>query len=374
MFNAFQQSDITSWIAWLILFTILVLFSRSLEYYRLLLEVKKFIDQMNYSVNAAFNDVFNTLKSIARRFGVDAADPFLRGKMLRVADSVVISPTDLDPFGIVEKYKHILTSADRYLLEEVSSIFKGKAPREVVENARTLLEILRVMTLYLKMVKHYYITARRYKSYMLLFQLRYLLPQILEAIETLKRALTAFAKGVPVGDSVGPLTAFRLYLRFKKVTPFREIVEDTVAAETEFEGRRVIIVKARGPGSNVGRLDDALEKIFNLYDPKAVITVDAALKLEGEISGSVAEGIGVAIGGIGVEKFNIEKIATSRRVPLYAVVIKMSEEEAITALRDYLDRAVELAVRTVERIILRYTNKGDTVVVVGVGNTVGVGQ
>ena len=47
--------------------------------------------------------------------------------------------------------------------------------------------------------------------------------------------------------------------------------------------------------------------------------IDAALKLEGEKTGDIAEGIGVAIGGIGVEKFRIEAQTVKAGVPMYAV-------------------------------------------------------
>ena len=41
--------------------------------------------------------------------------------------------------------------------------------------------------------------------------------------------------------------------------------------------------------------------------------IDAALKMEGEESASIAQGFGAAIGGIGTEKFQIEAIATQNQ-------------------------------------------------------------
>jgi len=41
-----------------------------------------------------------------------------------------------------------------------------------------------------------------------------------------------------------------------------------------------------------------------------VVTIDAMLKLEGELSGEIVEGYGVAIGGAGVEKYSIEEVLT----------------------------------------------------------------
>ena len=47
----------------------------------------------------------------------------------------------------------------------------------------------------------------------------------------------------------------------------------------------------------------------------------------------MAEGIGVAIGGIGVEKYQIEEVATRLGVPVYAVIVKQSIQDAITIMR-----------------------------------------
>ena len=64
-----------------------------------------------------------------------------------------------------------------------------------------------------------------------------------------------------------------------------------------------------------------------------IIMIDAALKMEGEDSASVAQGFGAAIGGIGTEKFQIEDIATKNNsIPVFSIVIKQSVKEAITLM------------------------------------------
>ena len=57
-----------------------------------------------------------------------------------------------------------------------------------------------------------------------------------------------------------------------------------------------------------------------------------------------------------------------------AVIVKMGLEEAILAMSEKLVKGVEKAVEMVKDVIRRETRPGDTVVVVGIGNTVGVGQ
>ena len=108
--------------------------------------------------------------------------------------------------------------------------------------------------------------------------------------------------------------------------------------------------------------------------PRLIITVDAALKLEGEKTGTITEGIGVAIGGIGIEKFNIESIATKYGIPVYAILIKMSVQEALTSITKDIIDASNKATERVCQVIDNLSREGDEVILVGVGNTIGVGQ
>jgi len=54
------------------------------------------------------------------------------------------------------------------------------------------------------------------------------------------------------------------------------------------------------------------------------------------------------------------------------VIVKMSSEEAIKPMTRELAEAVEKAYQKVLEIIRTRTKPGDTVIVVGVGNSVGV--
>jgi hypothetical protein len=105
-----------------------------------------------------------------------------------------------------------------------------------------------------------------------------------------------------------------------------------------------------------------------------LITVDAAGKLEGEGVGEIAEGVGAAIGGPGVEKYKIEMAATEYDVPMFAVAIKQGMEHVVAPLVEELMDATDKAVSSVKGLILEYSEEGDTVVVAGIGNTVGVAQ
>ena len=102
--------------------------------------------------------------------------------------------------------------------------------------------------------------------------------------------------------------------------------------------------------------------------------VDASLKLEGEDSASIAKGFGAAMGGIGTDRFQIEDVATKNGIPILAIVIKQSIYEALTLMtKEIADQA--LSVRTeIHDMIRENTQENQTVMIVGVGNTLGVSQ
>ena len=61
-----------------------------------------------------------------------------------------------------------------------------------------------------------------------------------------------------------------------------------------YKGRKLYLLKAEGPAGTVGRPGEAISRLVGDMGIKidTVIMIDAALKLEGEKTGDVAEGIG----------------------------------------------------------------------------------
>ena len=119
---------------------------------------------------------------------------------------------------------------------------------------------------------------------------------------------------------------------------------------------------------------DGLEKIVSENKLDAIIMIDAALKMEGEDSASVARGFGAAIGGIGTEKFQIEAIATSFNIPVFSIVIKQSVKEAITLMTKEIAYKADDVTAQVYEMIQENTKPGQSIAIIGVGNTVGVPQ
>jgi len=347
----------------------LIFFLQDLQMWRYLSQVSGFLTYLGQLLNSASANVLSALEKAKKR---EVSRQQLELTLKKMVDFVVIEPTSLDPNGIVPKYKHILNTYQSTYEGEIGKIVEDGV---AVKNLATAVEALRYMNFIYKIVDHYYKTAKRYKAFYLVIQLTMLLPLLKELTDTVNEAVNSFIRGIPIGDSAGPLVAYNVLSQCSAVKYYHD-VKDTVVAECDYQGRRVYVVKARGPGSTVGRLDEAVEYVFNTLKaaPKYIITVDAALRLEGERTGEVAEGVGVAMGGIGVEKFNIETYATKYNVPLYAYLIKMRQSEALTTMTSEIYNAVQLTTKRVLEFIVNNVGVGESVLLVGVGNTVGVGQ
>jgi len=197
-----------------------------------------------------------------------------------------------------------------------------------------------------------------------------MLPFLMDQATALKDAIPALKQGQPIGDGIGPMVVGQMMLNSNK----EKIVFETVYSQTEFEGRKLYLLKAEGPMATVGRPGDAVESLVTKNKPDMIIMIDAALKLEGEDSAEVAQGFGAAIGGIGTDRFQIEEIATKNNIPIFAIVIKQSVKDAITLMsKEIADKAEQVRIQ-IKEMIKENSKTGQTVLVVGVGNTLGVSQ
>jgi hypothetical protein len=149
-----------------------------------------------------------------------------------------------------------------------------------------------------------------------------------------------------------------------------EIAEDVVCGEANINGRKCFILKAKGPEPNLGRVDEAILKIMQKNRIERVVTIDAAQKLEGEKSGSVAEGVGFAMGGV-AEREIIENVLLTKKLPIDSVVVKVGMEEAIMPLKKEIYNSLNKARHMTERAVNR-AKKGSKVIVIGVGNSCGI--
>ena len=326
-------------------------------------DIKKDMAKLEQFRNDARNELIDYVKQKLSPNG----DP--TQKLDRFFDYFTVMPVDIDPNGIIPKIHHLVRSRDDTTRKQVKSMFSEINTLEVTK-VQNLLEIVTTLQLLHKVVRHLFLTAKKQNNYPLILPLQMLLPFIMEQAEALKDAIPAFKKGQPIGDGIGPLVVGEMMLGTKK----QNAEFETVYSESEFDGRKLILLKAEGPYATVGRPGEATESIVEKLKPDAIIMIDAALKLEGEDSGSVAQGFGAAIGGIGTDRFKIEAIATKYDIPIFAIVVRQSVKEAITLMTKEISDQAENVKSQVYEMITDNSNPNQTVLVIGVGNTLGVAQ
>lgn len=327
-------------------------------------EIENSLAKIEKSLNAAKSKT----KQLLEKQGASNPEELTK----RFADMFTIDPVSVEPTDIISRMRLLIRTSEDRIKGIIMTTLPNVDPvtRSKIEVSAEIINALN--TLY-KVIRHYLLLGKKLNSYFILLQLQSVVPILVKMVEAYEKAQDTFIQGVPVGDSLGPLVASRfLMLIPEKWSPSREVI----AGETLFEGRKLIVVKAEGPMATVGTPGEAVEKIVEKENGKVarIITVDAAAKLEGETTGEIAEGTGVAMGDPGPEKIAIERVAVKYNIPIDAVIVKMSMEEAITSMPQEVYEAADKVVELVKKLILERTKPGDTVVLIGVGNTVGVAQ
>jgi hypothetical protein len=353
------------YIASLGFFVVYGLYATRIQVYFALNDIGRGLNKLKVMKDKSRKEAIDYLVGV----GKASTDPTTR--VDQFLDYVTIMPVDLDPQGLVNKIDHVVTTNNDRVRAEVSSLLSQTNP-VTISISENLLEVASALNMIHKVVRHYYLLGKKTNSYFTLIQLQMLLPMIIQEADALLNAVDSFKVGQPLGDGIGAMTVSRFMVGKEK----RVIAKDTVLATTEYKGRKLYVVKADGPMGYVGQPGVAIRKVIEEIGakPSAIIMIDAALKLEGEKTGELAEGVGAAIGGIGVEKFQIEEIATKNKIPLYAILVKQSILEAITVMRKEIAEGADKVVQVLNRLIEEKTKEGDEVIVAGVGNTLGVAQ
>jgi hypothetical protein len=330
--------------------------------------ITKDIEQRLLVLEKYANEAKGTTERLLKEKG--AKDP--KGLTERLAEIFVIDPVSVEPTDIISRMRLLMRSGQNKV-KDMIKLSVPKADPVTVSKIEVSAEITNALNMVYKVVRHYLLQAKKLNNFYLLFQLQMVVPMLVKIAESYDKAHKTFVEGKPVGDSLGPMVASRFLLNSEKKW---QVSDETIAGETYYEGRRLIVVKAEGPMATVGTPGEAVEKVVeeNKGRVKRIITVDAALKLEGEKTGSIAEGTGVAMGDPGPEKIAIERVAVRYGIPIDALIVKMGMDEAIIEMRKEIYDAVDPVVEMTKQIIKERTEEGDTVVIVGVGNTSGVAQ
>jgi len=317
-------------------------------------------------VETIVRESINKVRSYLGKLGIKESDNVINN----VLDNYfVIEPVSIEPTDIIKRLDHMIVNNEDKFKKDLERFMPGLS-RHTLNNIAVSLAIASALFTIFKVLRHYYLLGKKYENWVLLMQLYLLLPQLVKELIPYTKAIDGVFKGIPIGDSVGPMVTFKL----AGLSPRIDIEEDTVYSLVNIEGRNVYIVKAKGPGATVGRPGKGVAKIAEMlsYKVARIITIDAALKLEGEQTGTIAEGSGAAIGDPGPEKIEIERVAVKCGAPLDAVIIKMGVDEAIKPMSKEIADSIDKAYQRILDIIKTRTKPGDNLIVAGIGNSIGV--
>lgn len=289
---------------------------------------------------------------------------------------VMIQPVDLDPSGIIKKLDHLIDVRESWYYNEVKE-FATEATDVQIHNLENVLEIAMALNQIYRLILHFLLLGKKTKSYILLVQTEMQLGMVNSMAKAYASAAKAFAEGSPIGDSLGPLVAatFIREISQQDSVPYSKIAYETIVQVGEFEGRKIYIIRAKGPGGSVGKPGEAIKNLVEEHGSKikSIIMIDAGLKLEGDKTGSVVPGIGAAIGGIGVEKSKIEDYSTERKIPVDSIICRQSLEDAINTMKKSIINSVPVIIDKIKASIRKRSKENDIVIVAGIGNTIGIG-
>ena len=353
------------YILWFAPIIILMIYGQKFQSWMILSDVSKSLNKLKTMKDTARKEAIDYIKTSIK----PSYDP--SNKIDKFLEYFTIMPVDLDPNGIIGKLNHLMRTRDERIRTEVKKM-AGIMTESEASRIENILEAATALNMIYKIVRHFYLLGKRTTSVFVLVQLQMVMPLLLQEAEALQNAIGAFKKGQPIGDSIGPMVVGKMMIGKEK----KVIARETLYSEDEHKHRKLYLLKAEGPAGTVGRPGEAVQRLIVELGLKidAIIMIDAALKLEGEKTGDIAEGIGSAIGGIGVEKYQIEEIATKFNIPVYAIIVKESVQDAITVMRKEIYDSFDKLIDTIYAIIEDKTTETQSVLIVGVGNTVGVAQ
>jgi len=346
-------------IVWVVFIFITVIFGQRMMVSQILIKSEQFAIELENMTVKGKNHV---LKKIGKK------DKSTKESVDHFMDFFVIEPVNLDPYGIMRKIEHVVDLSEKrfkYFVDRVAPHLDSEEKANLTMGLSGALSLNQLA----KVVRHFVEMLRKTKNLQFAVILQIQISLLERPAKALLAGTEALTNGWPIGDAAGPFVVANM---IGDSTP-KEIEEGTLVYQKKIKKRTVYIVKAKGPGGRLGKLGKTVEKLMKTKRICKIISIDAAAKLEGEKTGTVAEGIGVAIGGIGVDRAYIENIAVNKNIPLDSIIIKMSQEEAIQPIKREILNAVPNAIKIVENTIEDTKERGD-ILVVGVGNTGGVGN
>jgi len=363
-----SQDNILSWILQIVFLGIFIAFMFYGQRFQMLIWMRD-IENSLFKLKIMRDEGRKVAITAINEIGKPQVDP--TAQVDRFLEYFALPPVDLDPAGIIWRLEHLLDVADARFKADVK-LMAPQADETQINNLENTLEVASVLNIIYKIIRHFYLLGKKTQSLYVIMQVQMVLPLIMKEAEAYSSGLKAFQLGQPIGDGAGALVAAKLMRDYEKT----KVEKDVVVAKVPIEGRTAYVLKAEGPGANVGKPGEAIKQIIEQNEGKIslAIVIDAAGKLEGEKTGEVAEGLGVAIGGPQVDKYKVEETALKYKVPVNAIAIKEDVGDAVSPMRKEIFDAVDSVIERIKRLIRERTKEGDFVIIAGIGNSIGIGQ
>src|SRR3989338_8962350 len=181
----------------------------------------------------------------------------VRKTMDRMVEFFAIEPVSLDPYGLIPKLEHVVNAEEdkiKYTIKEIAPSANEERRANIMMGVAGAMSVNQIA----KIVKHFLVMVKKTKNIQLAMVVQMQLPLIERIAKAMYKGTGYLAMGQPVGDSIGPYVAAKL-IGNKKA---RLVEEDTLIAETAYAGRRLVVMKAAGPGGRLGKLGRATEKVI----------------------------------------------------------------------------------------------------------------
>src|SRR3989344_7363249 len=274
--------DFNTIIFYLAFFLVMPILYLRMNYWQSLLKLE--------SVANALTEMSINAKKIVIKKVAKNPDARLKQQVNNFMEFFVIEPVALDPYGIMRKIEHLVDLSERRFEGFVDKI-APKADEET--QANLMMGLSGALTLHQieKIIRHYVEIVKKTKNIQLAMIFSMQLPLIERVAKALLSGTEALTNGWTIGDAAGSIVAAHM-IGDSRVT---EVEKDVLMVKKRIGRKTVFVLKARGPGGRLGKLGKAVEKLARRNKIAKIITIDAAAKLEGERTGSIAEGVGVAI-------------------------------------------------------------------------------
>ncbi len=346
----------------ILIFVVILFFLPKIMRIRMISSVNRTVEELESMVKEAKEILVN----ISQEKGNPIHDP--TEAVENFIEFFVVPPVNLDPQGLVKKFDKILELGEERFKDMAQEI-APEADEEVKSNIIMTIKATIGLNTVAKLVRHNMELARKTGNLQLLLALQMNLPMLMKLVKAQFDGTKSFSKGLPIGDGIGPIVA-SMFMNELDINNFEDL-GDMIYSNYQFEGRKLTILRAKGPGARVGKVGKIATDLIEENQINRIISVDAAAKLEGEKTGRIAEGIGVVIGGLGIEKWLIEEKATSSDIKIDAIIVKMSPEEAISHMNEEIIESSKEALKILKKSILR-SAEGSNILIVGVGNSSGI--